>query len=246
MELPQQARRAADRIAEQLRAPPPARVPAPTLTGDGAAGVALLHIERAIADGDWAPAHHWLAAAASHGLDASAGCGLYHGAPAFAFALDPAGHPGYAAARAVADRGVQAITRSKLEKARHRLSSGQRPAVTEYDLISGLAGLGAHLRRHDPAGDLINDVLAYLVRLTDPLDGLPGWWTPTPPRTGRDPPARRLQRPRARPRHHRRPRAPQPHPARRPDRSRPPRGHRGDLRLARHLAAGPQRASLVA
>ena len=181
MELHQQARRAADRIAEQLRTPPPARVPTPTLTGDGAAGVALLHIERAIADGDWAPAHHWLAEAASHGLDASAGCGLYHGAPAFAFALDPAGHPGYAAARAVADSGVQAITRSKLDKARQRLSSGQRPAVTEYDLISGLTGLGAHLRRHDPAGDLINDVLAYLVRLTDPLDGLPGWWTTTPP-----------------------------------------------------------------
>lgn len=182
MELPQQARRAADRIAQQLHAPPPTGVPTASLTGDGAAGIALLHIERAIADDDWEPAHHWLTAAVSNGLDASAGCGLYHGAPAIAFALSPTDNPGYATARAVTDSGVQAITRRKLQQARHRLNSGERPVVTEYDLISGLTGLGAHLRRHDPTDDLINDILTYLVRLTEPLNGLPGWWTPTPPR----------------------------------------------------------------
>lgn len=164
-------------------------MPTPSLTGDGAAGVALLHIERAIADGDWEPAHHWLTAAVGNGLDVSAESGLYHGALAIAFALRPSDHPGYAAARAVIDSGVATIARRKLQRARRRLSSGERPAVAEYDLISGLTGLGAHLRRHNPTDGVITDVLAHLVRLTETLNGLPGWWTPNPPgRTVTHPP----------------------------------------------------------
>ena len=86
------------------------------------------------------------------------------------------------------------------------------------------------------------------MRLTDPLDGLPGWWTPTPPqRAATHPPggysdhglahgitgvlallSLTLREGLAVP------------------------GHREAIeaicacRLARHLAAGPQRASLVA
>ncbi|WP_283139316.1 lanthionine synthetase C family protein [Rhizohabitans arisaemae] len=182
MRFHEPARRAADHIAQQLHAPPPTGVYTPSLTGDGAAGVALLHIERALADGGWAPAHHWLTAAVGNGLAIRTGSGLYHGVAAIAFALHPtSAHPGYAAARATCDSAVQTITRRKLHQARHRLSSGQRPDVGEYDLISGLTGLGAHLRRHDPTGDLIEDVLTYLVLLTQPVNGLPGWWTEATP-----------------------------------------------------------------
>lgn len=51
--------------------------------------------------------------------------------------------------------------------------------LAEFDLINGLTGLGAHLLRRDPNGDLIRQVLEYLVRLTEPLGAAdrPGWWT---------------------------------------------------------------------
>lgn len=50
--------------------------------------------------------------------------------------------------------------------------------MAEFDGIRGLAGIGAHLLRRAPHEDLLRSVLAYLVRLTDPVtdDGelLPG------------------------------------------------------------------------
>jgi lantibiotic biosynthesis protein len=84
---------------------------------------------------------------------------------------------------------VTALTRNRLAAAASRIARGDRPALAEFDLIRGLTGLGAHLWRHDPHGDLITDVLGYLVTLTEPLDGLPGWWTASPARRGStDPP----------------------------------------------------------
>ena len=112
-----------------------------------------------------------------HELTVGAGACLYHGAPALAFALHPSLHPGYLPAQASLDEGVAALTRDRLAAASQRLERGAWPALSEFDLISGLTGLGAHLWRHDPSGDLVKDVLAYLVRLTEPVDGLPGWWT---------------------------------------------------------------------
>jgi hypothetical protein len=70
-----------------------------------------------------------------------------------------------------------------------RLARGERPALAEFDLISGLAGLGAHLHRHCPEHHLLREILRYLVRLTEPVDGRPGWWCPSPPgRTAAWPP----------------------------------------------------------
>ena len=55
------------------------------------------------------------------------------------------------------------------------------PPLTEYDLISGLTGIGCHLLRRHPDGAEIRHVLSYLVRLTEPIhmggEILPGWWT---------------------------------------------------------------------
>lgn len=51
--------------------------------------------------------------------------------------------------------------------------------MEEFDLIHGLSGLGAyHLSRFGDA-EITQEVLGYLVRLTDPLPdpaGLPPWW----------------------------------------------------------------------
>ncbi|WP_433519991.1 lanthionine synthetase C family protein [Nonomuraea sp. CA-143628] len=176
IDLHERARHRADAIARQLQTPSPAG-PLQSLSG-GATGIALLHIERATTgSAGWQEAHDWLSAATRDDLIAGTGACLYHGAPALAFALHPAPHPGYRPAQAILDEAVAALTHERLAAASHRLARGERPALAEFDLISGLTGLGAHLWRHDPGGDLIKDVLAYLVRLTNPIDGLPGWWT---------------------------------------------------------------------
>ncbi|MCG5220593.1 lanthionine synthetase C family protein [Streptosporangium sp. KLBMP 9127] len=125
----------------------------------------------------WQEAHDWLSAATRDEVTMGVGACLYHGAPALAFAFHPTPHPGYRPAQAALDEGIAALTRDRLAAASQRLARGERPALAEFDLISGLTGLSAHLWRRDPGGDLVKDVLAYLVRLTEPVDGLPGWWT---------------------------------------------------------------------
>jgi hypothetical protein len=193
LDVRQRARAASDLIASRLQAPRSTAGHAQSLAA-GAAGIALMYIERAAASGDtaaaeWHAVHHWLTAATADGADISGNASLFHGAPAIAFALHCADLPGYTAARTVLNGGVAALTRRRLRSACRRLDSGQRPNIGEYDLIRGLTGLGAHLWRTDPASSLIPAVLAYLVRLTEPVRGLPGWWTPAPPgRTAAFPP----------------------------------------------------------
>ncbi|GLI00938.1 hypothetical protein Pa4123_62140 [Phytohabitans aurantiacus] len=72
-------------------------------------------------------------------------------------------------------------TRRRLQHAHARIDRGQLPALAEFDAIRGLTGLGAHLLRSDPHGDLLRAVLNYLVRLTEPItdrgESVPGWWT---------------------------------------------------------------------
>lgn len=50
--------------------------------------------------------------------------------------------------------------------------------------MRGLTGLGAYLLHRDPHGELVRQVLAYLVRLTEPVPAddeaglsVSGWWT---------------------------------------------------------------------
>ncbi len=59
-----------------------------------------------------------------------------------------------------------------------------RPSLAEFDLVRGLTGLGAYLLCRAPHGELVRQVLTYLVRLTEPLPAddqagasAPGWWT---------------------------------------------------------------------
>jgi len=98
-----------------------------------------------------------------------------------AFALYATAQPSYANALRTLDGSIRTLTRRKLERAQARIDCGQLPSLREYDLISGLTGVGVHLLRNDPCGMEIRAVLSYLVRLTEPVRHhgitVPGWWT---------------------------------------------------------------------
>ncbi|MFA1550761.1 lanthionine synthetase C family protein [Actinomadura chokoriensis] len=188
------ARAAADGIAERLSSP--SLVSAMGLRGGwwpqslavGAAGVALLHIERACAGlGSWQRVHEWLTAAVADGVGAGEGSHLHYGAPAVAFALHAAGgeRGRYARALETLDRHIAAETRHRLVVAHARMDVGRLPALAEFDAIRGLTGIGGYLRQRDPEGQLLSEILTYLVRLTEPVNDhnelLPGWWTALAP-----------------------------------------------------------------
>jgi len=136
---------------------------------DGAAGTALMHLELGQNAAEWLRtmvADRVL----SHPDDAT----LFDGAPAVAFTL--AATP-YGRALAILDEQVDAITRARVDTAHGRIDRGELAAKREFDLISGLTGLGAYLLRRHGDSTLLRHVLTYLVRLTEPRsDGLPGWW----------------------------------------------------------------------
>ncbi|MCK9922191.1 lanthionine synthetase C family protein [Frankia sp. AgPm24] len=159
---------------------------------EGAAGVALLHGVRASScHGDWDTADGWLTAAASEDLSAGSSAGLWFGAPALALALTAAAPPGrhqHAAQRLHA--AVERLVERRLTAAHARIEAGERPVRAEFDLVRGLTGLGAYLAVRDPDSEQLRQILAYLVRLTEPVPatdtaGLaaPGWWTIDVPTT---------------------------------------------------------------
>ncbi|MGH3693304.1 MAG: lanthionine synthetase C family protein [Pseudonocardiaceae bacterium] len=160
----------------------------PQSLAGGAAGIALLHIERARAGhGDWTTAHAWLSAAVRDDLSAGPNANLFFGAPTLAFVTHAAADRPGKLARALADldASTAAVIRRRLHEAHARIDRGDRPSSAEFDLIRGLAGLGAYHLQRNPHHDITAAVLSYLVRLTEPLpgrtDGLPGWWTDLAP-----------------------------------------------------------------
>jgi hypothetical protein len=160
----------------------------PQSLAGGAAGIALLHVERArTGHGSWQVARAWLAAAASGGVTAASNAHLFFGAPALAhvfhIAAESTGR--YHRALTALDDATVGITRAALASAHARMDRAERPELREFDLIRGLAGLGAyHLARH-PGHEITRDALACLARITEPLpgspDSLPPWWTDTSP-----------------------------------------------------------------
>ncbi|WP_026931900.1 lanthionine synthetase C family protein [Glycomyces tenuis] len=152
--------------------------------GQGAAGIALLHLERAATGaGDPATAHAWLQAAAGEPVSATARAGLYAGAPALAFVLDIAerSFPGrYTPHRdRLLDLVVQAA-HQRLDTAGERLRAGRPTHFAEYDLISGLTGIGRLLLRIRPDEAVLGRILEHLIALTHPIrrgaDRRIGWW----------------------------------------------------------------------
>jgi hypothetical protein len=67
------------------------------------------------------------------------------------------------------DAGITQLVHARLEAALARMAAAVRPSLSEFDLVRGLTGLGAYLLHRDPHGDLVRRVLAYLVRLTEPI-----------------------------------------------------------------------------
>jgi hypothetical protein len=118
---------------------------------------------------------------------------LFYGAPAVAFVLHTGAHPAYAGMLAVLDEHVNGLTALKLAAAYERIGRGELAWPGEYDLISGLTGLGAyHLLRHGPTGSgMTAAVLGYLVALAEPVrkdgEAVPGWWSGTGPAGTPDP-----------------------------------------------------------
>jgi hypothetical protein len=192
------ARQAADTIAARLASPSRALGSEvrglPQSLSRGAAGIALLHVERAlVGTGNWETAHAWLSAAVRDDIDAGFDASLLFGAPALAFAVHAAAESGrYARACAALRAGVEALTRQRLAQAHARIDRSDRPPLREFDSFHGLTGIGIYLLASNPCSDLMHDVLAYLVRLSQPLprerEGLPGWWSTLAP-TGKLSPA---------------------------------------------------------
>jgi len=162
--------------------------------GRGAAGTALARIAAARLAGlpprATAP---WVKAMTAGPVTANASAGLFYGAPAVAFVMHTGEHPAYAAMLAALDKHVNDLTALKLAAAYERIGRGELTWPGEYDLISGLTGLGAyHLLRHGPAGSgMTAAVLGYLVALAEPVrrdgESLPGWWSGTGPAGTPDP-----------------------------------------------------------
>ncbi|MGH3621711.1 MAG: lanthionine synthetase C family protein [Sciscionella sp.] len=149
----------------------------------GAAGTALLHIERAWnGSGSWATARKHIQRATAGPVDADTHAGLYYGAPAIAFVLHTASgrHPRYRAASEVLDEHVLRLARRRLATAAGRIERGEPATFAEFDLFYGLTGIGALLLRRSPGGDVLAGILRYVISLTKPQrqDGveLPGWW----------------------------------------------------------------------
>ena len=117
------AHTAAAQLAHLLAVPPPTpperRWRAQSLA-EGAAGIALLHVERAHAGlGGWDTAHAWLKVAAQADISAAANAGLYFGAPALAFILHAADADGsgrYARVLIALDSSVVALTHRRIDK----------------------------------------------------------------------------------------------------------------------------------
>jgi hypothetical protein len=126
-------------------------------------------------------------------VTAGASASLFHGAPAVAFVLHTGAHPAYAAMLAALDEHINDLTALKLAAAHERIDRGELTRPTEYDLISGLTGLGLyHLVRHGSADSgMTAAVLDYLISLAEPVrrhgESLPGWWSGTGPAGTPDP-----------------------------------------------------------
>lgn len=148
----------------------------------GAAGIVLLHLE----NGQWDTARPWLRMMTADPVTADpAACGLYRGAPAVAFTLHSARRatrkPVFQVALNTLDEHITTLTHQRLVVAHDRIDRRQFTEVREFDLISGLTGIGTYLLHAHGDTDLLRQVLAYLVRLTEPVvidgDQLPGWWS---------------------------------------------------------------------
>ncbi|KOX27046.1 lanthionine synthetase [Saccharothrix sp. NRRL B-16348] len=177
---------AAEHHAQLLHTPPP-RTPgqdwAAQNLATGSAGIALAHIERARSGLDnWRTAHTHIRDAADTHLSDHDSAALFLGAPALVFVLDAAAGTSdrYRTGLADLDAPIARLAHRRTRTALARIDTARPATFAEYDIFSGLSGLGALLLRRDPGGSALEQILHYLVALTRPLtvgdEVLPGWW----------------------------------------------------------------------
>ncbi|NUR93026.1 MAG: lanthionine synthetase C family protein [Nonomuraea sp.] len=157
----------------------------PVSLTDGYPAVALLYAELAHAEpGYRRVAHAHLSHAAAQASQARV-AGLYTGHVALAFAASRAARPGeYATVLTSIDGHLAAQVPARLRLERERVEAGRAgPPFAAYDVIGGVTGVGRHLLDRDTeiARTTLEEILAYLVALTRPVAGLPGWWVPHTP-----------------------------------------------------------------
>lgn len=189
---PADAAETAQRIAAHLAAPQPPPPHEPWTVhslAQGAAGTALLHIERAhTGKGTWRQAHRWITTAADGDISAADNTGLFLGAPSVGFMLHAASTDTarYRSALSHLDTHVAELAHRRTSAATARISRGEQPTFHEYDTFFGLTGIGAYLLHRATGSSALERVLAYLVALTRPLGNdeqtLPGWWVSHDPR----------------------------------------------------------------
>ncbi|GAA5111123.1 lanthionine synthetase C family protein [Pseudonocardia adelaidensis] len=187
---PDLRRRASDvamEVADRLRSPEPvtatarrARRPAGHPAWDasslllGHPGVALLHATMSVAEPSWAAATHAHLAAAASG----AGVDLVPAA-----VLHGSVHGGYPKLLHTLAHAVSAACEEQVDAQVRRASrDGPGLAVSDYDVVSGLAGKGRLLLALgvDRAADALDTTLRHLVVGTRPVaapgGSVPGWW----------------------------------------------------------------------
>ena len=176
---------ACDRLADPcIVDPSPDGRTRPQALAGGPAGIALLHIERAVSGhGDEATAHRWIRAAAGEPVSIGANSDPFHGAPALTFMLHTA-RPlgGYRRAYAVLTDATIALTRQRLAAAHARIDRREPLTMYEFDLVHGLTGLGLHHLHAHPDHPISRELVGYLARITEPLGdspGIPPWWLPS-------------------------------------------------------------------
>ncbi|MFF9212863.1 MULTISPECIES: lanthionine synthetase C family protein [unclassified Streptomyces] len=150
--------------------------------GTGLTGTVLYEMVAARSSGDWSAARAAAQSVAASPLAAHPDeASLFRGVPSLAYALHFAEPPAYARTAAELDAETIAVVAARLDAAQRRMDSGRPPRMREYDLISGLTGLGALLLQRE-RHTALERILQYLVRLlTEPLTvaghHVPGWWT---------------------------------------------------------------------
>ena len=151
---------------------------APLSLTDGHPATALLFAELACADpGYRTVAHRHLAMGAK---EEPVVRGLYAGAGALAFATArSARRPGdYAGVLSTLDDLAGSWVARRLRPEWERMAEGTvGTEYAAYDVVSGVTGVGRHLLDRGAVA-VTRAVLRYLVALTEPVSGLPGWWAP--------------------------------------------------------------------
>ncbi|SCF48745.1 Lanthionine synthetase C-like protein [Micromonospora matsumotoense] len=153
----------------------------PQSLAGGAVGIALLHIERATGGhGDEATADSWIRAAVSEPVSIGRNSDPFHGAPALAFMLHSArALGGYHRAYASLNDVTIILTRQRLAAAHARIDRREPLNMYEFDLVHGLTGLALYHLHAQPDHPVSRELVAYLTRITEPLNGnitSPPWW----------------------------------------------------------------------